>query len=197
MSKMKNERNEWLADRDPLNNTVSNLERIIKDNKESDTGLLEEQLEETKDELEKAQRAVNDLKERNTELDDENGTLQEKLQLEKDTFRRWMQQQHSDPRGQSPQGGESSQRAAREELRNLRSELSREYENQLKQRERAFSKAKNDAIKILDAEYNDIKQGLDEKVGNLENSNKALKRQLADSKVEVQRLRGVSLMAIH
>ena len=188
MNKMKNERNEWLTDRDTLQHKVENLERIIKDNKESDTGLLEEQLEEAKDELEKAQRLANDLKERNTELDDENGTLQEKLQLEKDTFHRFMQQKHTEP-FQSPPTAAKSGHATPQELRNLRAQLSREYENQLKLREKAFSKAKNDAIKILDAEYNDIKQGLDEKIANLENSNKALKRQLADKQAEVQRLR--------
>lgn len=186
--KLKDERDDLISDRDKFKLKSNNLEKILSEQREEENNTNREQLNNAKQELDKLQTAYDKLRGDHNKLDDEYQLILEKYNLEKEAFKKAISNQQI----QKHLGDNQHINIAdnnREEIRNLRAELTKEFEKQLKDRERQWTKSKNDSIKTLDKEYKELKAAMTHNMKSLENSNKELKNNLIAKDEQIKRLK--------
>eukprot|EP00485_Elphidium_margaritaceum_P003246 CAMPEP_0202690158 /NCGR_PEP_ID=MMETSP1385-20130828/5241_1 /ASSEMBLY_ACC=CAM_ASM_000861 /TAXON_ID=933848 /ORGANISM="Elphidium margaritaceum" /LENGTH=746 /DNA_ID=CAMNT_0049345391 /DNA_START=106 /DNA_END=2346 /DNA_ORIENTATION=- len=180
-----------------------NLQRVHRDELKQDRARFSQQIDNLKAELSAVQHQHDELRRKYSKVDEEFQGLEEKYFLEKQAFKDQLGKLEMDKamRAKAAQEGadgageyaaayeDENAMVAREELNKLRNELTKAFEEQLKERERQWTKSKNDSISTLDKEYKELKEAMADNLRRLQNNNADLKQQLADKTLAVQRLK--------
>eukprot|EP01084_Bolivina_argentea_P253027 424915_1 len=192
------EKQELISGRDNLLSKCANLELIIRENKEYMNENLNLELETLRKEKELLENRYDLLYSENNKLNDEYRILLEKYDLEKDAFKKAIEKQQISLvlGGNNNEGGGGAQELIaqqehnnNEELIKLRAELNLKYSNELKKRELEWTKAKNDSIKTLDSQYNQIREDKEKQIMFLTSGTNELKQQILSLKTEIKRLK--------
>eukprot|EP01084_Bolivina_argentea_P090246 162653_1 len=187
-SKLSADRADIAADRDTLAHKCASLEGIIRENRESETDGLKEQLEDVKGELNQLQRKCDDLKRENTNLNEDYHVLQNKYGLEKEAFKKAIEKHQMDAHFRDNEALKLDD-DARGAIKEVRDKLNRLHQQEIKKREDEWTKAKNDSMKTLDGQYNQINQDKDNQIKALKTNNKDLKQAMKGLKDEITRLK--------